>query len=89
MSSPSNPPGSAPAPLAGQRDDGRPAAAGRPVLDVFAVLAAMQQQLDDLREVIQAQQATLQTQQEQLHELLCIPPTRPAAHATVSSPGSR
>lgn len=37
-------------------------AAGRPVLDVFAVLAAMQQQLDDLREVVQAQQRSLQAQ---------------------------
>ncbi len=41
--------GSAPSPLAGQ-----------PVLDVFAVLAAMQQQLDDLRETVQAQHRTLQ-----------------------------
>lgn len=30
------------------------------MLDVFAVLAAMQQQLDDLREIVQAQQRTLQ-----------------------------
>jgi hypothetical protein len=35
-------------------------AGGQPVLDVFAVLAAMQQQLDDLREIVQAQQRTLQ-----------------------------
>jgi len=33
---------------------------GRPVLDVLPVLAAMQQQLDDLRQIVQAQQRTLQ-----------------------------
>lgn len=32
----------------------------RPQLDVMAVLAAMQQQLDDLTEVVEAQQRTLQ-----------------------------
>ena len=42
--------------------DGRgpSAVAGQPVLNVFAVLAAMQQQLDDLREITQAQHRTLQ-----------------------------
>ncbi len=34
--------------------------AGQPVLDVMAVLAAHQQQLDDLTEVVTAQQQTLQ-----------------------------
>ena len=33
---------------------------GQPVLDVMAVLAAHQQQLDDLTEVVTAQQQTLQ-----------------------------
>ena len=33
--------------------------AGQPVLDVFAVLAAMQQQLDDLRQIVQAQHRSL------------------------------
>lgn len=66
----------APAPAAGE--EGRPpAAAGRPVLDVFAVLAAMQQQLDDLREVVQAQQTTLQS-------LLDTSTSRPA-HAAIGS----
>lgn len=37
-----------------------PPVAGQPVLDVFAVLAAMQQQLDDLRQIVQAQHRTLQ-----------------------------
>lgn len=71
----------APAPSAGE--EGRPpAAAGRPVLDVFAVLAAVQQQLDDLREVVQAQQTTLQS-------LLDSPP-RPTPRAAVGgSTGSR
>ena len=34
--------------------------AGQPVLDVMAVLAEHQQQLDDLTEVVTAQQQTLQ-----------------------------
>ena len=34
--------------------------AGQPVLDVMAVLAAQQQQLDELTEVVTAQQQTLQ-----------------------------
>jgi hypothetical protein len=46
---------------AAQEEAGPPVAAGRPVLDVLAVLAAMQQQLDDLREVAQAHQTTLQS----------------------------
>jgi hypothetical protein len=53
-------------------------AGGQPVLDVFAVLAAMQQQLDDLREIVQAQQRTLQL-------LLDLEPGGAAA-ADVSSP---
>jgi hypothetical protein len=53
-------------------------AAGQPVLDVFTVLAAMQQQLDDLREIVQAQQRTLQL-------LLDLEPGG-AATADVSSP---
>jgi hypothetical protein len=70
----------APAPAAGK--GGRPAAAGRPVLDVFAVLAAMQQQLDDLREVVQAQQTTLQS-------LLDNSPRPTARTAVGGSAGSR
>jgi hypothetical protein len=68
-------------PAAGE-EDRPPAAAGRPVLDVFAVLAAMQQQLDDLREVVQAQQTTLQS-------LLDNSPRRAARAAVGSSTGSR
>ena len=71
----------APAPAAGE-EAAWPVAAGRPVLDVFAVLAAMQQQLDDLREVVQAQQATLQS-------LLDNSPTRTADAAVAVSAGSR
>lgn len=59
-----------------------PVEAGRPVLDVFAVLAAMQQQLEDLREVVQAQQTTLQS-------LLDNSPRRPARAAVGGSTGSR
>lgn len=71
----------APAPAAGE--EGRPpAAAGRPVLDVFAVLAVMQQQLDDLREVVQAQQTTLQS-------LLDKSAKRPAPRAAGGSAGGR
>ena len=47
-------------PAPGRSAGDAPTASGRPVLDVFAVLAAMQQQLDDLREAVQAQQGTLQ-----------------------------
>jgi hypothetical protein len=71
----------APAPAAGE-EGGPPAAAGRPVLDVFAVLAAMQQQLDDLREVVQAQQTTLQA-------LLDTSTSPPDARAVGGSAGSR
>ena len=49
---------SAPAPRRSAGD--APTTSGRPVLDVFAVLASMQQQLDDLHEAVQAQQGTLQ-----------------------------
>jgi hypothetical protein len=61
---------------------GPPVAAGRPVLDVLAVLAAMQQQLDDLREVVQAQQTTLQS-------LLGTSPRRTARAAVGGSTGGR
>ena len=71
----------APAPAAGE-EAARPVAAGQPVLDVFAVLAAMQQQLDDLREVVQAQQTTLQS-------LLDTAPKRTARAAVGGSAGSR
>ncbi|MSW63297.1 MAG: hypothetical protein F2825_00240 [Actinobacteria bacterium] len=49
---------------------------------MFAVLAAMQQQLDDLREVVQAQQTTLQS-------LLDTSTSRPAHAAIGSSVRSR
>lgn len=68
-------------PAAGE-EVGLPVPVGRPVLDVFAVLAAMQQQLDDLREVVQAQQTTLQS-------LLDGSPSRPARAAVGGSAGSR
>jgi hypothetical protein len=68
-------------PAAGE-EAGPPVTAGRPVLDVFAVLAAMQQQLDDLREVVQAQQTTLQS-------LLDNSPRRTARAAVGGSTGSR
>jgi hypothetical protein len=71
----------APAPAAGEQDR-PPAAAGRPVLDVFAVLAVMQQQLDDLREVVGAQQTTLQS-------LLDTSTSRPVRAAVGGSTGSR
>lgn len=71
----------APAPAAGE-EAARPAGAGRPVLDVFAVLGAMQQQLDDLREVAQAQQRTLQL-------LLDTSPRRTASVGGGGSAGSR
>ena len=61
--------------VTGRADGGAPpAAAGQPVLDVFAVLAAMQQQLDDLREIVQAQHRTLQV-------LLADAPARAATAA--------
>lgn len=71
----------APAPAA-HEEAGPPVAARRPVLDVFAVLAAMQQQLDDLREIVQAQQTTLQS-------LLDHSPRRTTDPAVVVSAGSR
>ena len=71
----------APAPAA-QEEAGPPVEAGRPVLDVFAVLAAMQPQLDDLREVVQAQQTTLQS-------LLDHSPRRTAGAAVSVWSGSR
>ena len=74
-------PGGPPAPVAGE-GDGPPAIAGRPVLDVFAVLAAMQQQLDDLREVVQVQQTTLQA-------LLDSSTSRPARRAGGGAAGDR
>ena len=74
-------PGSPPAPVPAEGDV-PPATAGPPVLDVFAVLAAMQQQLDDLREIAQAQQATLQA-------LLDNAPSRPAHRAVGGSVGGR
>jgi hypothetical protein len=62
--------------------DGPSPSAGQPVLDVFAVLAAMQQQLDDLRHVAQAQQRTLQV-------LLAHEPAGAAAAAGSPIRGSR
>ena len=56
--------------------------APRPQLDVIAVLAGMQQQLDDLTEVVQAQQRTLRQVQA------AIAPATPGA-ASRTQPGAR
>ena len=53
----------------------------RPRLDLLAVLAAMQQQLDDLTEVVEAQQRTLQ------QVLAAIAPATPGAAARTQSGG--
>jgi septal ring factor EnvC (AmiA/AmiB activator) len=46
--------------------DNNHSAHSRPVLDLHAILAALQDQLDDLRATVEAQQTTIENQQAAL-----------------------